>query len=235
MKLVTLKDGQPVTTSEVVAANTENQHKNVLELVRQYQIQLEEFGLVAFETRARSKGQHGGGDVTIAILNEPQATFLLTLMRNSTIVVKFKLALVKAFFALRAEAETIQPQQRSLEAIDALRFQRAITMAITNGERIVDKFPAMSAEKKISVVVSLVNDASGREVLTRADAKFVEAHRSASLLSQMTDAEISQTFDYNAMLECCRSLSQFAHDAEQASLAAEALSDRILLLRRKAA
>jgi hypothetical protein len=169
----------------------------------------------------------------VALLNEPQATFLLTLMRNSEIVVKFKLALVKAFFALRAEVESTP--HRSLEAIEALRFQRAITMAIANSDRIIDKFPNMSAEKKLAVVINLVNDASGREVLTKADADFVEAHRSASLLSQMSDAEISQTFDYNTMLDCCKSLSRFAFDTAQASLAAEALSDRILLLRQKAA
>jgi phage regulator Rha-like protein len=232
MKLVTIKDGQAVTTSEVIAANTDNQHKNVLELVKQYQAQLEEFAGVAFETRS-FKTPGGTQKREVALLNEPQATFLLTLMRNSEIVVKFKLALVKAFFALRAEVESTP--HRSLEAIEALRFQRAITMAIANSDRIIDKFPNMSAEKKLAVVINLVNDASGREVLTKADADFVEAHRSASLLSQMSDAEISQTFDYNTMLDCCKSLSRFAFDTAQASLAAEALSDRILLLRQKAA
>lgn len=52
--LVTTVDGQPVTTTLKVAAGTGSQHKNVLELVRTYIDDLQEFGLVTFETRARS-------------------------------------------------------------------------------------------------------------------------------------------------------------------------------------
>lgn len=101
MKLVIKYEGQPATTSEVIAANTENQHKNVLELIRQYQPQLEELGPSAFETRKSS-----GRPTEVAILNEHQSTFLLTLMRNSDTVVRFKLALVKAFYEMRNSRNT---------------------------------------------------------------------------------------------------------------------------------
>lgn len=102
MKLVIkTQDGQLVTTSEAIAQGTDTQHKNVLELVREYQIQLETLGGVAFETRP-FKTNGGIQQREIALLTEPQSTFLLTLMRNSEIVVKFKLALVKAFYELKS-------------------------------------------------------------------------------------------------------------------------------------
>lgn len=62
---------------------------------------IEQFGLVRFEIAPRAKGQHGGGDVQFAILNEQQSTFLLTLMRNTEIVVRFKVELVKEFYGRR--------------------------------------------------------------------------------------------------------------------------------------
>lgn len=112
MKLVIKHDGHPVTTSEVIAANTDTQHKNVLELIREYEPQLAELGRVAFETRTL-KTAGGPQKREVAILNEQQATFVLTLMRNSDVVVKFKLSLVKAFYEMRAKVgagETAIPQ-----------------------------------------------------------------------------------------------------------------------------
>ncbi|MEK5765174.1 hypothetical protein VXE39_20790, partial [Acinetobacter junii] len=62
----------------------------------------------------RLEGQHGGGDVKFVPLNEQQATFLMTLMRNSPRVIEFKKALVKAFFETR---EFIRSQDQSYNNI----------------------------------------------------------------------------------------------------------------------
>lgn len=53
--------------------------------VREYQNDLEEFGALAFETRRTL-----GTPTTFFLLNEPQATLILTYMRNSEIVRDFK-------------------------------------------------------------------------------------------------------------------------------------------------
>lgn len=97
MKLVIKStDGNPVTSSLIVAENTDNDHASVIRLTREYQQQLEELGTLRFEIR-----KSGGRPTEYAMYNEEQATFLLTLMRNSEKVVQFKLALVKAFFEMR--------------------------------------------------------------------------------------------------------------------------------------
>lgn len=102
--LVTITDGQAVTTSLAIAEGTENQHKNVLELVRTYEADLAEFGRVAFETRPFATAG-GTQQREVAILNEQQSTLLLTYMRNSDIVRRFKKALVKAFYELAAQRQ----------------------------------------------------------------------------------------------------------------------------------
>lgn len=119
--LVTLIDGTAVTTSLLIAEGTNNEHASVIKLVRTYQREIEEFGLVRFEIRPRPEGQHGGGDVEIAILNEQQSTLLLAMMRNSEIVVRFKVSLVKAFFELAKKvSEVASVVPRSLP--EALRL-----------------------------------------------------------------------------------------------------------------
>lgn len=101
--LVLAVEGEPRASSEVIARGVGVQHKNMLAMIRKYQGDLSEFGLVAFQTRARCSGKHGGGDVEFAMLNEQQATLLLAFMRNSPKVVEFKIALIKEFFRMRGE------------------------------------------------------------------------------------------------------------------------------------
>lgn len=102
-KLVIKHGDEFATTSQIIAENTDNEHASVMKLVRDYQEHIEQFGLVRFEIAPRPKGQHGGGDVQYTILNEQQSTFLLTLMRNTEIVVRFKVELVKEFYRMRNE------------------------------------------------------------------------------------------------------------------------------------
>lgn len=100
--LVTLDGGQAVTTSLVVAEGTDNEHASVILLVRKHLESLEEFGRVRFEI-APFETAGGTQQREVANLNEPQATLLLTMMRNSPIVLAFKVRLVKAFYAMAAQ------------------------------------------------------------------------------------------------------------------------------------
>ncbi|MCX5508358.1 Rha family transcriptional regulator [Pseudomonas sp. BJa3] len=122
MNLVTIKDGDAVTTSLAIADGTQNDHASVIALVRRYVSDLEEFDLVRFEIRPRSAGQHGGGETEFALLTEPQATLLLTFMRNTEIVRAFKKKLVREFWELvqernRASQPDVTTQEGALIAL----------------------------------------------------------------------------------------------------------------------
>ncbi|WP_195166916.1 Rha family transcriptional regulator [Mycobacteroides abscessus] len=95
-------DGEPFTTSTVIAAETGNEHASVIRLVRENLNDLNEVGLVRFEIRPRPEGQHGGGDVRYAELDEPAAALLMTYLRNTPVVRDFKKRLVGEFYAMRA-------------------------------------------------------------------------------------------------------------------------------------
>jgi hypothetical protein len=116
--LVIFEKGEARTTSMILAEGTEVQHKNILGLVRKYQDDLEEFGTFAFQTR-----RSGGTPTEIALLNEPQATLIMTYMKNTPIVREFKKNLVRAFFELR-DIVNCSPDKR----VDVnMRHTRGIT------------------------------------------------------------------------------------------------------------
>ena len=99
--LVVIVGGEPLASSETIANGMKQQHASTIKLVRKHQAALENFGLVRFQIRSRLRGQHGGGSVEFAMLNERQAAILISLMRNTERVVDFKVALVAEFYRMR--------------------------------------------------------------------------------------------------------------------------------------
>lgn len=126
--IVQVADGIATTTSMRVANGTDNDHASVLRLVRDNLDDFEEFGMVGFEIRPRPAGQHGGGDIQIAILNEEHATLLLTYMRNNAIVKDFKKRLVHAFAELR---RAVAPQSEDEIVHQALAITARRVEALT--------------------------------------------------------------------------------------------------------
>lgn len=127
-ELVTLIDGEAVTTTLAIAEGTDVQHKNVLELVRANLADLEEFGLVAFETRVAGQSPN---PTKFAVLNEPQSALLITYMRNNDRVRDFKKRLVRAFFEMRE-----QLTGRSVQPLSPLEYARRLVNA---EERVVEQ------------------------------------------------------------------------------------------------
>jgi phage regulator Rha-like protein len=106
----------------VIAEYTNNQQKNVSELIQKYSDKLLLFGKVPFQTEAIKNSKNKTNEQKTFFLNEPQATLLLTFMRNNEIVTEFKVNLVKAFYEMRMKIQTkpehekVSPQ-KSLETV----------------------------------------------------------------------------------------------------------------------
>lgn len=112
MNLVYL-DGkkEPYTTSDIIAECAEVQHHTITRLIREHKVDFEALGILGFEihkldTRGQPKKSY--------ILNEQQATLLITYLKNTEPVREFKKNLVKAFFDMRDELTKFQ-LQRELE------------------------------------------------------------------------------------------------------------------------
>ena len=84
-ELVHVSHGQVFTDSLVIAENCELEHKNVIAIIRKYKCDFEEFSPLAFQTRKGIKLSTGGfaKSTEYAELTEDQATYLMTLFRNT--------------------------------------------------------------------------------------------------------------------------------------------------------
>ena len=114
--------------SSNLAHGLDNQHKNLLALIRRYQSHIEPIlgpmiettmqpGESAFKTPNLSiPAKRSTKPQTIFLLTEDQALFLGTLCRNSERVVSFKMTLVTAFAQARRQQLAIVP------AVDASRL-----------------------------------------------------------------------------------------------------------------
>ncbi|MGQ7550697.1 Rha family transcriptional regulator [Streptococcus suis] len=101
---------EPYTLSSIISDNAEITHHAVKEQIRKHLLELEKFGKVAFKMTPLESGQSKRD----YILNEQQATLLITFLRNTAPVIAFKSALVKAFFEMRDEVAQFR-YQRALE------------------------------------------------------------------------------------------------------------------------
>ncbi|KRL05849.1 hypothetical protein FD46_GL000608 [Liquorilactobacillus oeni DSM 19972] len=91
-------NAEPFTTDKVVSKYSGNTLKEVKQMIKKHQKEIERFGVITFEMAKPPKGSKGGRPVKIYHLNREQATFLVTLLDNTNQVVNFKFNLVKQFF-----------------------------------------------------------------------------------------------------------------------------------------
>ncbi|MGP0397460.1 Rha family transcriptional regulator [Streptococcus pneumoniae] len=101
---------EPYTTSAIIAECAGIKHHAIQEHIRKQIGRLEQFGKVSFKMRPLQSGQQAKD----YILNEKQATLLITFLKNTEQVANFKTNLVKAFFEMRDELSKFR-MQRALE------------------------------------------------------------------------------------------------------------------------
>jgi phage regulator Rha-like protein len=135
-------DGRPTTTSLIVADGTQVEHASVIKLIRNNLDDFEEFGTIGFEIQ-----KSGGRPTEFAILNEEQATLLLTYMRNTDVVRQFKKELVRAFWSMRRQPSTDVDLTDPLAVIAAESARVAKAVEIARGQQI----RAEKAERKLAV------------------------------------------------------------------------------------
>ncbi|WP_172928629.1 Rha family transcriptional regulator [Streptococcus sp. k-378] len=101
---------EPYTLSSIVAECTGLHHHTITKTIRKHQVRFEQFGKVGFKIQAMESGQN----TKDYILNEQQATLLVTFLKNTEQVANFKTNLVKSFFEMREELSKFR-MQRALE------------------------------------------------------------------------------------------------------------------------
>lgn len=136
-------DAEPFTTSKVVAEMTHMNHRRVKDAIRKHETAFLDFGLLgAYETESS-----GGRPEEIVKLNEQQATFLMTLLKNTPVVVAFKKELVRQFYAMRAEL--LKRQTYRLELRPIRRELTDVIQATDSGKWAYKKYTDLAYQSGI--------------------------------------------------------------------------------------
>lgn len=125
--LVTINNNEPLTTSLIIARELKRTHKSIMNLIKEYRKNFEEFGNVGeFEM-----SQRHGKNTKIFQLNEPQVMFLITMLRvkqnEFDKVLDFKVKITKEFFTMRKwilEQETKKQNQQYIETRNKSKIGR---------------------------------------------------------------------------------------------------------------
>jgi|GEM_PF-868477 len=170
-KLIEFTNAGAVTTSLIIANGTRNEHRVVLQLIRGHVASLEKFGRVTFETQPF---QTAGGTQKreIAYLNERQATLLLTMMRNSDVIIEFKTRLVQAFYEL---ATRPQDYASKLSRLEILRMAtESEERALAAESQVEELLPQAKIAQRIAIAKGSLCISSAAKVLQRAEKQFFD-------------------------------------------------------------
>lgn len=202
MNLVTIKDGNAVTTTLAIAEGTLNDHASVIKLARTYQADLEEFGPVGFEIHVVKRTQGGGTPAEFAVLNEPQATLLLTYMRNTHIVRAFKKKLVREFWVLVQERNRNRSSmpENYIEALEhLLATKRSEQLALEQRDQAIATKAEIGSRREASAMAKA--SAAVREAAKLRDELGFSA-RHATILK--VEAATGRSFSFVNLRRWCK-------------------------------
>lgn len=115
---LTQYSGEARADSRILAAQLGNQHENTYGLVKRYEADFLELGILRFETgEIAGRGQ----PEKYALLNEDQSYLLLTYSRNTPKVRALKIKLIKAFREARYGYACLVLEARKMEASNSGR------------------------------------------------------------------------------------------------------------------
>jgi len=167
-ELVKIIQDEPFTDSIIIANGTGNEHESVVALLKNYQLDFLEFGIIEFTDLKSGKR---GRPTRVYQLNEQQATLLMTYLGNNEVVRKFKKELVRQFYQMKQyilEHQSLQWQNTRIESKTNRRMETDeiklfVAYAKEHGSQHADKY-YMAFTKLANQILEI--PASSRDALT---------------------------------------------------------------------
>lgn len=216
--LVILKGNDVFTNSWVIAEGTGNSHRAIKSIVDKYSDDFKEFGKLSYHSKwfknekqkkifsDNSKGvSREKTKIEVILLNEPQATLLITYLRNTEQVRRFKKNLVFEFYRMRdfiREKQTPAWQESRQTGITTRKketdaIKRLCEYATAQGS----KHP----ERLYTAYTKLANKAAGitnRTIATSLQLSVLTV--AESIIAQTIDAGIEENKPYKEIYQDCK-------------------------------
>ena len=216
--LVILKGNDVFTNSWVIAEGAGNSHRAIKSIVDKYSDDFKEFGKLSYHSKwfenekqkkvfsDNSKGvSREKTKIEVILLNEPQATLLITYLRNTEQVRRFKKNLVFEFYRMRdfiREKQTPAWQESRQTGITTRKketdaIKRLCEYATAQGS----KHP----ERLYTAYTKLANKAAGITNRTTATNLQLSVLTVAeSIIAQTIDAGIEENKPYKEIYQDCK-------------------------------
>lgn len=211
-ELVAIKRNDLFTDSMIIANETGYEHSVIQRKVRDYKTEFAQLGKLGFHNRPLDSGQKQ----KIYELNEPHASYLLTLLDNRDKVRAFKLRLVKEFYRMRKilyEKQSAEWQQSRLTGKQVRReetdmiLQKLIPLAESQGSK--------NAEKLYMVYSKLVNNTLNIEAGQRDNLplSYIDAIRFLeNAIENIISIEVDRKTHYKEIYQICKAKCQIIKD-----------------------
>lgn len=138
-ELVKIIKDDVFTDSWIIATETGNSHRSVIKMIEIYSDYFGKLGKLSRHLKWSDNLRKS--EIEAYNLNEPQATFLITLLKNTETVVAFKLELVKQFYQMRTFLQQLQSPvwkdtrayAKEIRKQEAEAIKELVEYAISNG------------------------------------------------------------------------------------------------------
>lgn len=214
-ELVVIKGNDLFTDSIQIAFGAEIEHESVIRMIDKYNYKLSRLGKIKFSD-LKSGNPLGGRPVKVAELNEQQATFLLTLLKNTTPVVDFKFRLTQEFFRMRQfilERQTAEWRQSRLTGKKVRRDETDVIM--TKLIPLAESQGSNNAGKLYMAYSKLVNLTLGIRAGQRDDLPldYIDAIRFLErAIENIISIEVSRGTHYKEIYQICKAKCQIIKD-----------------------
>lgn len=216
--LVILKGNDVFTNSWVIAEGTGNSHRAIKSIVDKYSDDFKEFGKLSYHSKwfenekqkkafsDNSKGvSREKTKIEVILLNEPQATLLITYLRNTEQVRRFKKNLVFEFYRMRDFIREKQSPAWQESRRTGITARKTETDAI---KRLCEYATAQGSkhpERLYTAYTKLANKAAGITNRTTATNLQLSVLTVAeSIIAQTIDAGIEENKPYKEIYQDCK-------------------------------
>jgi phage regulator Rha-like protein len=206
-------DNQDVVDSRLIAAELGIQHPQFYRTIKENQIELEEdFGQLIFKNGTVTNSVGAVNTVKYAYLNEDQATYLMTLSRNTPKVKAIKRKLVKSFSAAKKIIKEVIPQQS--EQIQILKLQNE-NLKLENGNlrlktNYLNRTEAIVALHGVQTFALLIGDPEAVvEVLEKVTETIVCKGNSSVSFEGKSTAQLAKELGFKTGTQLSKWLKQY--------------------------
>ena len=193
------------TDSKIIADKTKYKHDSITKILRRYKNDFEEFGPMD----TMSVGKNGTRDyLKLYLLNEQQATLLMTYLENNPIIRKFKIELVKEFFLMRQflrEKQSSEWKETRIKGKLSRRDEtdvimtKLIPLAISQGSKNAGKL-YMAYSKLVNKCVSIPS--KSREKATKRVLDVI--YNLENLIEHVISEEVNRGTYYKDIYQICK-------------------------------